>query len=104
MNSDRASAPRPPAAGPLDGARGNGATDASHPAPAAAAATSSLAPYYHDELVAVYHADATDLSFLVEGSVQLVVTSPPYNLGKDYGSARDDATYQEYLGWVEMWC
>jgi site-specific DNA-methyltransferase (adenine-specific) len=104
MNSDRASAPRPSAAERLDGARGNGAADASSPAPATAAAARSLAPYYHDELVAVYQADATDLSFLAEGSVQLVVTSPPYNLGKDYGSARDDATYHEYLGWVEVWC
>src|SRR3954464_1873153 len=104
MKSDRVSAPQPAAAGQLDGARGNGAPDASHPAPATATAARSLAPYYHDELVAVYHADATDLSFLAEGSVQLVVTSPPYNLGKDYGSARDDATYHEYLGWVEVWC
>src|ERR1044071_7751605 len=104
MNSDRASAPRPSAAERLDGARGNGAADGSSPAPATAAAASSLAPYYHDELVAVYQADATDLSFLADGSVQLVVTSPPYNLGKDYGSARDDATYHEYLGWVEIWC
>src|SRR3954470_14188057 len=104
MKSDRARAPRPPTARPPARGRGNGATDASQPAPAAATAARSLVPYYHDELVAVYHADATDLSFLAEQSVQFVVTSPPYSLGKDYGSARDDAAYHEYLGWVEVWC
>ena len=36
------------------------------------------------------------------------MTSPPYNLGKDYGTARDDATYHQYLDWVvevdrELW-
>lgn len=60
--------------------------------------------YYRDGLVDIYHADSTDLFFLVDGSVQLVVTSPPYNLGKDYGTARDDATYFGYLDWVKTWC
>jgi site-specific DNA-methyltransferase (adenine-specific) len=59
--------------------------------------------YYHDDFADIYHADSTDLSFLPEQSVQLVVTSPPYNLGKDYGTARDDATYLGYLDWVQKW-
>lgn len=58
---------------------------------------------YHDDLVDIYCADSTDPGFLREGSVQLVVTSPPYNLGKDYGSARDDATYRDYFEWVARW-
>jgi site-specific DNA-methyltransferase (adenine-specific) len=62
------------------------------------------APYYHDELVDIFNADSTDLSFLADQSIQLVITSPPYNLGKDYGTARDNATYLGYLDWVEAWC
>jgi site-specific DNA-methyltransferase (adenine-specific) len=54
-------------------------------------------------LVELYNADSADLSFLPETSVQLVVSSPPYNLGKDYGAARDDATYRSYLDWVRIW-
>jgi site-specific DNA-methyltransferase (adenine-specific) len=61
------------------------------------------APYYADELVRLFQADCTNLSFLASDSVQLVVTSPPYNLGKDYGTARDNATYQSYLEWVDAW-
>lgn len=64
------------------------------------------APYFCDAdgLVTIYNADSTNLDFLSSGSVQLVVTSPPYNLGKDYGTARDDATYHSYLDWVALWC
>src|SRR4051812_28570988 len=57
-----------------------------------------------DGLVTIYNADSTDLRFLAPESVHLVVTSPPYNLGKDYGTARDDATYHQYLDWVVSWC
>jgi site-specific DNA-methyltransferase (adenine-specific) len=62
-------------------------------------------PYFRDAdgLVTIYDADSTDLSFLAPDSVQLIVTSPPYNLGKDYGTARDDATYHRYLDWVVVW-
>ncbi|MCC6176626.1 MAG: site-specific DNA-methyltransferase [Chloroflexi bacterium] len=61
------------------------------------------APYYDDGRVTIFQADSTDLSFLPSESVQLIVTSPPYNLGKDYGTARDDTTYHGYLHWVETW-
>jgi site-specific DNA-methyltransferase (adenine-specific) len=67
------------------------------------AQVSSLASYYHDDLVDIYNADSTSLAFLDDNSIQLVVTSPPYNLGKDYGTARDDGTYQSYLEWVMRW-
>jgi len=60
-------------------------------------------PKYDDGRVQIYEAEATSLSFLSDASVQLVVTSPPYNLGKDYGSARDDATYDQYLDWTRQW-
>lgn len=62
-------------------------------------------PFFRDAdgLVTIYDADSTDLGFLAPDSVQLIVTSPPYNLGKDYGTARDDATYHQYLDWVVLW-
>ena len=61
-------------------------------------------PYIdNDAHVEIHNADSTDLSFLPPASVHLVVTSPPYNLGKDYGIARDDKTYQQYLDWTEQW-
>jgi DNA modification methylase len=45
--------------------------------------------YYHDETVTLYTGDATDtLAALPDGSVQCVVTSPPYWGLRDYGTAR----------------
>ena len=41
------------------------------------------APYYLDDHVTIYNADSTRLDFVPDGSVQLVVTSPPYNLVQD---------------------
>jgi site-specific DNA-methyltransferase (adenine-specific) len=40
-----------------------------------------------------------------EAGVHLVVTSPPYSLGVDYGQAgyADDQPYTEYLNWVAKW-
>jgi site-specific DNA-methyltransferase (adenine-specific) len=33
----------------------------------------------------------------------LILTSPPYNLGKEYGSSNDELTYRAYLEWTEAW-
>ena len=59
-------------------------------------------PYFRDDdgLVTIYNTDSTDLHFLADQSVQLVIHQPVYNLGKDYGTARDNATYFGYLDWV----
>src|SRR5262249_44489953 len=73
---------------------------------AAAETPAVRAPFFRDadDLVTIYNADSLDLSFPPDNSIHLVVTSPPYNLGKDYGTARDDATYHQYLDWVTAWC
>ncbi len=36
-----------------------------------------------------------------DGSVQLIVTSPPYNVGKDYTQHHDAMELQEYLAYIE---
>jgi site-specific DNA-methyltransferase (adenine-specific) len=66
----------------------------------------AVEPFFRDAdgLVTLYNADCADLTFLAPDSVHLIVTSPPYNLGKDYGTARDDVTYHQYLEWVATWC
>lgn len=34
-------------------------------------------------------------------SIHLAITSPPYNVGKDYDNHNDKMDYQEYLDWLE---
>jgi site-specific DNA-methyltransferase (adenine-specific) len=36
-------------------------------------------------------------------SIDLILTDPPYNLGKDYGNASDQQTVEDYLRWTEQW-
>src|SRR5829696_3410662 len=60
-------------------------------------------PYFRDELVTIYNADSTHLQLLHDESVDLTVTSPPYNLDMSYNGYRDDVPYHAYLKWVEDW-
>ncbi|MEX5745474.1 site-specific DNA-methyltransferase [Massilia sp. X63] len=38
-----------------------------------------------------------------DASIDLILTDPPYNLGKDYGNASDQQSVEEYLAWTERW-
>jgi site-specific DNA-methyltransferase (adenine-specific) len=40
---------------------------------------------------------------LVPGSVDVVVTSPPYNIGIRYGAYDDSRPQEEYLDWLRRW-
>lgn len=68
------------------------ATDAATPAPA-----------YSDELVTIYQSDSTDLRLLPDESVDLTITSPPYNLAVSYNGYQDAVPYDRYLAWVARW-
>lgn len=63
-------------------------------------------PVYEDALARVLRGDSARL---VEAAgslgVDLVITSPPYSLGVDYGQAgyADDQPYARYLEWVRTW-
>lgn len=41
------------------------------------------------------------MNSLPSGSVNICVTSPPYNLGIDYGTYQDSKPRQEYLEWLD---
>ena len=50
------------------------------------------------------HQDCSEgMSKLKESSIDLVVTSPPYNLGIRYGKYSDKRDRQSYLGWCRDW-
>ncbi|KKO64433.1 Modification methylase RsrI [Janthinobacterium sp. KBS0711] len=52
----------------------------------------------------VYCEDAlAGLARIPDGSVDLILTDPPYNLGKDYGNASDQQSVADYLRWTEEW-
>ena len=51
-----------------------------------------------------FHGDAIDtLETLGAGSIDAIVTSPPYNLGIQYRSYDDGRPRAEYLDWTSEW-
>jgi site-specific DNA-methyltransferase (adenine-specific) len=59
--------------------------------------------FFEDEYTQLFLADCVRVPSLVCRPVHLIVTSPPYNLGKDYGAKSDQLTYGSYLADVERW-
>jgi site-specific DNA-methyltransferase (adenine-specific) len=53
--------------------------------------------------VTIYCADSTHLAVLDDATVDLVVTSPPYNLDVSYNGYQDAIPYETYLEWVGQW-
>ena len=54
-----------------------------------------MKPYYDDGQITIYHGDCREILPNLN-SVDLVVTDPPYNVGKDYGTASDSLSGEEY--------
>lgn len=66
------------------------------------AVTNALGPpAYCTDNVALYHGDALELlSSLPLSTIDLAVTSPPYNIGKPYENRLD---LDDYVDWCEQW-
>ncbi len=45
----------------------------------------TMKPYYQDKWVTIYHGDCREILPVLDCKVDLVVTSPQYNVGLDYG-------------------
>ena len=61
-----------------------------------------IRPYYADDYVFIVNDDCREiLPYLAK--IDLVITSPPYNLGIDYGAYKDDLDWQSYLEWTAEW-
>jgi hypothetical protein len=60
-----------------------------------------MKPYYEDGAVTIYHGDCREILPSL-GSVDLVLTDPPYNVGIEYGSGTDDVR-PDYAAWCAEW-
>lgn len=55
-----------------------------------------------NEINRIYLEDClTGLNKLDNNSVDIVVTSPPYNIGVNYGKYKDNKPFDKYLDWIE---
>lgn len=60
-------------------------------------------PYFEENSIRIYNADFLRTNCVKEGTVDLIVTSPPYNVGIKYNSHDDKMTYGHYLSFTREW-
>jgi len=60
-------------------------------------------PYFSHDNLAIYKDDILKIKDIPKSSVDLIITSPPYNVDIHYNSHKDDLSYQEYLEFTEKW-
>jgi len=51
----------------------------------------------------LYQGDCLNENLFDREFIDLIVTSPPYNVGIDYNSNNDDLSYQNYLDFSRKW-
>jgi len=59
--------------------------------------------YFRNERFTLIHDDVLTVSHIEADSVDLVVTSPPYNVDIQYGAHKDDISHAEYLEFSRRW-
>lgn len=58
---------------------------------------------YSDSSIVLINDDILTTDAIQPSSVDLIVTSPPYNVNIEYGTHRDDTPYSEYLDFTKAW-
>ncbi len=59
--------------------------------------------YFKNDTISIYQADFLTTNCLAENSIDLIVTSPPYNVDIKYLSYHDELSYQDYLQFSRDW-
>jgi len=59
--------------------------------------------YFRHKDVILYQGDALNEYLFNREFIDLIITSPPYNVGIQYNSHKDELTYERYLEFSEKW-
>jgi site-specific DNA-methyltransferase (adenine-specific) len=62
-----------------------------------------MTPYYQDQRTTIYNGDSTSLAMLHDNTIDLTVTSPPYNLDMPYRGVKDNASHALFVEWMTEW-
>ena len=60
-------------------------------------------PYFKGHNILIYKDDILKLNSIPKNSVDLIITSPPYNVDIHYNSHADNLTYEDYLEFTQKW-
>ncbi len=64
---------------------------------------SSRIEYLRRKSLALFQGDSTIRNLFEQEFIDLIVTSPPYNVGIEYNSNNDQLVYSNYLEFTEKW-
>lgn len=59
--------------------------------------------FYQTDFASIYNTDILKTRIIENGSIDLIVTSPPYNLDIKYNSHDDKCSYDDYLLFTSQW-
>lgn len=59
--------------------------------------------YFQMKDIVIYNDDILTTSAVEDGSIDLIITSPPYNVGVGYTSHDDKMPYKDYLSFSKEW-
>lgn len=59
--------------------------------------------FYKDENSVILQGDMLTDERIPNNHIDLIVTSPPYNVNKNYGASNDNLSYEEYLEFTRKW-
>ena len=63
----------------------------------------SQKPYFEKDGVSIFNEDILKITAIPENSIDLIITSPPYNVDIHYNSHADNLTYDDYLEFTQKW-
>lgn len=66
-------------------------------------ATPAKKLYFQDKGIIIYNDDILTTKAIPDSSIDLIITSPPYNVNIEYNSHNDEMPYSEYLEFSQEW-
>lgn len=60
-------------------------------------------PYFEKNDIVIYKDDILEFNSIPDNSIDLIITSPPYNVDIHYNSHADNLTYEDYLKFTQKW-
>lgn len=62
-----------------------------------------MTPYFKARNIAIYNEDILKTECVEDKSIDLIITSPPYNVDIKYNDYNDEIPYRAYLEFTEKW-
>ncbi|MDR0645624.1 MAG: site-specific DNA-methyltransferase, partial [Elusimicrobiota bacterium] len=63
----------------------------------------SKKPYFETDKISIFNEDILKIIDIPDNYIDLIVTSPPYNVDIHYNSHGDNLNYEDYLEFTRKW-